>query len=429
MIRRNPIDRFFKRKLQYHSVEAPMALWEQIDARREQQKMQIVQGRKRRGLLLLLLLAVAGGFSALIWTSLSPEKEPTLSNFPIRTNSMAESGADPAAGFWSEETEKAEETRPTVARIPRQKLAISQLPTLAESAAFKLANPILSSQLLLRPESKATQGQAKAVFTATKRLPTISPGLKRKYSEDVKCADFKPSEKGKWSLDLMASPDWSFRSLKPQVGELAEYVETREATERPDYNYSVGMRVSYTAPSGFLGRVGLNYSQINEKFEFSTENEEVITIRNIYGPGGDVIGTDTLRETSVRQTFTNNRYQSIDLPLILGYEKDFKKLSLSLNAGVLINLSFDSKGDFISPMDGRPVSFDPEKPDSYPAFRNKLALGWYFSSGLAYKLSPKFHLLLEPHLRFYPKTITNDQYLVSQKYTMTGLSVGIRHQM
>lgn len=427
MNRRNPIDWFFKRKLQYYSVDAPMDLWDRIDAQREQQKQIIAAGRKRLGVFLLLLFATAAGLSYLFL--LTGEKEENVPNStPRMIQPVAESPEDPASNIEAEAPVMAA-ALPTwkqqPARLPARDLLVDAQPKAVP--AMPAATAVKNAGLKVKTEP-AKEELALAGLT---RLPSAQHTVKRKnpFTDGVKCAEFKPEEKGAWSLDVLASPDWSFRTLTPRKSDYADHVESRLATESPDFNYSAGVRVSYVHPSGFLGRIGLNYSQINEKFESRTESEEIITIRNILGPQGDVIGTDTLIETSIHRSFTNNRFESIDIPVIFGYEKTFRKLSVSATAGLLFNVSFQSKGDFLSPMDGEPVSFDDSTPGSFPAFRKNLGIGLYAGASLAYPINANLQFIVEPHLKTYPKTITRDQYQVNQKYLLTGLSVGVRHRM
>jgi hypothetical protein len=407
-----------------------MELWGRIDAQREQQKQLAFQDRKRWGVLLLLLFFMAAGLSSLILLSAEKE-EPSLSNFPIQIKPMAESPKDPAANIEEELVNAIAEVVVFKSEEVVEPSVGLSLTGITGKKEIVPATPIESFHVESDIKQTKEKLSSQLLFADMVSLPNVQHMVinKNKYLDGVKCAAFKPEEKGNWTLDILASPDWSFRSLAPKESAYADYVESREATESPDFNYSAGMRVSYVHPSGFLGRVGLNYSQINEKFEFSAENEEVITIRNIYGPLGDVIGTDTLIETSINRKFTNNRFESIDIPVIFGYQKNLKKLSISANAGFLFNVLFHSKGDFLSPMNGEPVSFDKNTPDSYPAFRKSLGVGLYAGLSLSYPVNAKLQFIVEPHLKTYPKTITRDQYMVNQKYLFTGLSIGVRHQL
>ena len=97
-----------------------------------------------------------------------------------------------------------------------------------------------------------------------------------------------------------------------------------------------------------------------------------------------------------------------------------------MNAGAFLNLSISQRGDFLSPADGQPVSFSSNAPDAYPAFKNQLGIGWYGSVGLMYKLRPGLHVLLEPHFKVFPKSISRPDYIVDQRYLTTGLTMGLR---
>ena len=88
---------------------------------------------------------------------------------------------------------------------------------------------------------------------------------------------------------------------------------------------------------------------------------------------------------------------------------------------------FEQNGDFLSPVDNQPVNFSSSNPNAYPAFKDKLDLGWYGSVGIHYKIKPRLQLIVEPHFKLYPKSITQDNYILDQKYLTTGVFFGIRH--
>lgn len=228
-------------------------------------------------------------------------------------------------------------------------------------------------------------------------------------------------------LDAGFSADLPLRSLEAKGHDASEYVASRNATESPRFSYSGGLRVSLLTPWGLALRTGLNYSQINEKFDFTNRNEETVTITTIYDAEGNIIGTDTMRAGGEQRVIAHNRLRMLDIPLLLGYEKRLGRWNLGANAGVHLNLLFSADGEFLSP-EMEPVRFSSGQPESWPAFRNRIGLGWYGSLQLGYLLNPGLQLLLEPHVKYFPRPATVDQYQAVQRMANLGLFLGLRQE-
>lgn len=81
-------------------------------------------------------------------------------------------------------------------------------------------------------------------------------------------------------------------------------------------------------------RGGVNFSQINEKFTFNQGN--IVQVTYIINANGDTVGSYTT--TGSRYKTTINRYRSIDIPIMIGYELGNGKLHANINAGPVINI-------------------------------------------------------------------------------------------
>lgn len=228
-------------------------------------------------------------------------------------------------------------------------------------------------------------------------------------------------------LDAGFSADLPLRSLEAKGDYASAYVASRNATESPRFSYSGGLRLSLLTPWGLALRTGLNYSQINEKFDFTNRTEETVTITTIYDAEGNIIGTDTMRSGGGQRVIAHNRLRMLDIPLLLGYEKRLGRWNLGANAGAYLNLLFSADGEFLSP-EMEPVPFSSGQPETWPAFRNRIGLGWYGSFQLGYLLTPSLQLLLEPHVKYFPRPATIDQYQAEQRMASIGLFLGLRQE-
>jgi len=111
----------------------------------------------------------------------------------------------------------------------------------------------------------------------------------------------------------------------------------------------------FMTPSGISFKLGVNYSQINERFTWQDpESIREITIVDTDPISGDTLNTYVTYEYGTEVEERINKYKSIDIPILIGYEKHFKKkLSFSMNAGIYLNLIAKQRGMFIDPTGDR----------------------------------------------------------------------------
>ncbi|MCB9302197.1 MAG: hypothetical protein H6566_16240 [Lewinellaceae bacterium] len=438
-----PLDEAFRKKLRDFAPEPPMHLWEQIEQERNWRHRFLNKARQHQPLVVLGGAILLVGLSWLAW----PIQPPVLQSFPVPLSTAVASLAPPE--------------KESVSTLPRLQNTAPPLinqngsPALASNIIKPIALPgtNTSSEVTaginaeaFPAEGQMSQEQQTVAFSLPEVrpfrdplppvLPTLmeqetekEPGLlKNLFSPEPKCAEFGH---GVWSfyLDALASPDLSIRQMQPRNPEYEEYVQSRRETESNMLAFSGALRLSMVSDKGLAVRTGINYSQINEKFTYFSGSEEIIQYINRYDQDGNVIGTDTLIEVGARHKVTHNQYRMLDIPFLLGYEIGKGRLGVSLNGGAYLNLLFRQKGDFLSPQDLRPVSFDSGNPDAYPAFKQQVGLGWYGSIGFAYRTSGNLQIVLEPHFKIFPKSVTRDQYAVTQRYMSTGLFIGLRQQL
>ncbi len=244
--------------------------------------------------------------------------------------------------------------------------------------------------------------------------------------QDPKCATFGKWLKLHFYADAYVSPDIAFRELESKEEAYDRYADDRRATESQLLSFSTGLRFSVVSNYGLSARTGIVYSQINEKFEYQ-EERTVEDVRKVYDNNGTLISVDTIIEAGTQYITTYNSYRMLDVPLLLGYELNFKKLSFSVNSGIYANLISRQKGDFLSP-ELRPVTFSSDARDTYPAFRKRLNFSVYGSLAMYINLDEHWQFMMEPHMRYYLDPMTQSNYMVEQKYITAGLITGLRYR-
>ncbi len=220
-------------------------------------------------------------------------------------------------------------------------------------------------------------------------------------------------------VEFYGGPDYAIRSLH-DTGNSA-YLQKRKESTRFKSGFSAGVRYTKVFNNSMSVRGGINYSQINEKFTFNQGN--VIQVTYIINNNGDTIGSYTT--TGTRYKTTINRYRSIDIPLVAGYELGNGKLHANINAGAIINIYSWQKGDVLD-MSGNPVSITTGKGSSQYQFKTNAGIGFIGAVSVYYKLNDRWHIMAEPYFRYNFSPMNKESLTLKQKYQTAGLRLGIR---
>jgi hypothetical protein len=229
-------------------------------------------------------------------------------------------------------------------------------------------------------------------------------------------------------IEIFGSPDMTMKSVSAK-GNTA-YLLKKDSTETQQGGYTAGFRFSKSIGENLLVKAGLQYSQINERFDLRTENERrittVITIRTVTTPGGSdstVRDTSTIEQIGYRLQRTYNRYRSIDIPLLLSYEFGGDKLKFGVNAGVIANIYSWYSGQTIN--DSLVVVPMESKTGMY---KTNLGIGLYAGFSIIKPVSRKLDLFLEPYFRYNLSNMTRSTGS-TQRYNAAGVSIGIRYKL
>ena len=233
------------------------------------------------------------------------------------------------------------------------------------------------------------------------------------------CPIEKDAAGNKKYFEFYAGPDYAFRSLQ-DTGNSA-YLQKRKESTKFKSGFSAGVRYTKVFNNSMSVRGGVNYSQINEKFTFNQGN--VVQVTYLLNANGDTIGSYTT--TGARYKTTINRYRSIDIPLLIGYELGNGRLHANINAGPVINIYSWQKGDVLDAT-GNPVSITTGKSSSPYQFKTNAGVGFIGAVSVYYKLNDKLHLMAEPYFRYNLSSMNKESITLKQKYQTAGLRLGIR---
>ncbi|GAC1395036.1 MAG: hypothetical protein NVSMB63_14610 [Sediminibacterium sp.] len=234
-----------------------------------------------------------------------------------------------------------------------------------------------------------------------------------------------------WNIEIYASPDLAFKSIQNKTA-TQQYLQKKDSSERMQIGYTAGFRLVKPITDNFLIKAGLQFSQINEKFTYRTENEvkttTVVTQRTIIrGPGDTVVVSDTsvLRQIGYRTNTVNNHFRSIDIPVTLGYQFGDDDLHFGINAGVILNLSSWYRGVVLDSS----LATVPISKGTNPVYKNNIGMGLYAGFSILKRINDDTHLFFEPYFRYNLSGITTDQSSYNQKFNVGGLSIGLRYNL
>jgi hypothetical protein len=452
------IDQVFKDKLGQYESPVPQHLYANIQAARNNKRDKgFIPFRWlwMGGVALLLIggSVVAWNMANKGWVAVDEPPQPASSQNEYQetlksssTLSLVDvSSVSTVDNKEKEVGDKAKEGNAAAANFRQESLPGSQDKETEGASASMLVDPsgaeviseeVAPAELVPKEEELQERGVGEMLMQDRLEATPLLPGLMIEAVEAEqasalppasRCATFKEKLDWRWTwfVEGFAGPEFGVRTLRPRTPEAVEYAQLREDTEEVQTSFSTGIRMAAVTPFGLSVRTGLQYTQLNERFNYQNEDEVREVITNIYNSEGDFIRTDTTYESGTRIKTTYNRYRLVDLPLTVGYELHYPKFTLALHGGPVINLLFAQKGDFLSEQ-GVPVTFTNGAPGAVDAFQDQLGLSFTGAIGLHYRVNTEVQIILEPHFRYIPQSFTLASYPLDQSYFTTGISAGVR---
>ena len=230
-----------------------------------------------------------------------------------------------------------------------------------------------------------------------------------------------------WYADTYISPDYSLRTVN-NISASQQYLKQKDSTERMQVGFTAGVRLVKPLNNHLQLTTGLQYSQINQKYIYRSENEikltTVVTVRTIIRAPGDTV---VVRDTSIVQNigFKNkvekNRHRSIDIPILLGYQFGRGSVKVGINAGVILNVSSWYEGVILDSS----LAVVPVQKGSQ-VYKSKLGMGLYAGINITKELSDDMQLFVEPYYKHSLDNITSGSVPYQQKFGTAGVLMGVR---
>lgn len=253
-----------------------------------------------------------------------------------------------------------------------------------------------------------------------------------KHYSNFKSVIICPADKNRntdWFLEAYASPDIAFRSLTNNTASQT-YLLRKDSSESMRVGYTAGIRLVKPLNDNILLKAGVQYTQMNQKYVYRTENEvktiTVVSTRTIIrAPGDTVIVRDTsvLQQIGFKNNTVINRFRTLDVPVMVGYQFGNEDLKIGINAGVVFNLSSWYQG---VQLDSSLATVPITKGSSNMIYKSNIGMGLIGSVSLVKKLSDDLHIFAEPYFRYNLSNMTTPNAPYNQKFSLGGIAVGVR---
>ncbi len=254
---------------------------------------------------------------------------------------------------------------------------------------------------------------------------------KTSLKSNVICPTNRSNRNTDWLLEVYTSPDFAFKSVVNNSAS-QQYLQKKDSSERMQVGFTAGVRIVKPLTDNILLKTGLQYSQINQNYAYRTENEikttTVVTVRTIIrAPGDTVVVSDTsvLQTIGFKNNTVKNRFRSLDIPVILGYQFGDENLKFGINAGVIFNMSSWYEGVLLDST----LSVVPLTKSNNMVYKSKLGLGLYAGFSITKQLSEDLHVFVEPYFRYNLSNMTSAQSSFNQKFSVGGLTIGLKFNL
>lgn len=286
------------------------------------------------------------------------------------------------------------------------------------------------NNLLVEAKTSYKKINANAIALKAGLQKPLTPNASNTLSARIDCPSSEMPQRNDFYVEAYAAPDYSFKnyenkSLPQQFGHL------KDSTETQRLGFTAGIRLSKSLSNHLLIKGGLQFSQINERFNLRNENERrittVITIRQVVLSPGDTVfvsDTSTVTQIGYRVTTNTNTYRSIDLPILLTYDFGNGNLKYALTGGAIFNLKSWSSGNIID-TGYNATAFNKQN----RVYKTHLGISLYAGLSIIKNISPRLDFFAEPYFRYSLRNMARSDAGFKQKFSTAGVLFGLRYNL
>ena len=435
----NYFDNFIREKMQDHESPVPVGLWDKVNPAINAPTGKIIKLNSLKNWGLSAVLLMAGLGSSFV---VADSKRYTIgaagNMVAAGTNNMTIASAQ---DHMITQVVVVNETNNSITRTINTASPIVPSPIVQVSESSKQL--IISNQKNSISDinsSKVFENETFAKFAAANTISFVRNinasnfkfGSKdyNKYLNDLKLSLLCPGSNPNtdWYIEPFAGPIYGFKKITNNTA-TSTYLQQKDSSESMQIGYAAGVNIVKPISEHFVLKTGVWVSQINERFSYKTENEikttTVVTVRNIIRAPGDTLrisDTSSVQQIGYKNTVVGNRYKTLDIPVIIGYEFVKGSLKFGINAGVIVNVKHGFEG---AVYDSSLTAITVNK-ETNNVYKTNIGLGLYAGFRIAKDLNDKTQLFIEPHFRYNLSNMTTPNTSFNQKINVTGVNIGLR---
>ena len=452
-------------KQENNTTEAYMEIWTSIEV--EVKALNRSKRRKRKFRKFLLILMPILGFGALWFTISNWDSQPTIFEDIVPATELKK----PTNQNKIIASQKETSSQVEITNTPRQKNVSKKLiSTLKNREVDKINRPINGKKTINSPTKIYEQASPvdpqnkdftnpfnssnessiqsegltknKDINTTTIEKITLLPlayldskprqllPLKKINITDEINPIVTPIAEKKWTGNISISTGLSYadRQLQVKAGNLDDIIQYRTATERMLYATHFGLAYTLQHRSKIKFITGINFTTITEAYNLSQTTVDTLYVPGIEkiityldGTREEIYGNATIIRTTQSAFEFYHKYTLIEVPILVGFDKQYSHFSLGYQAGVLTNISLRNRG-FRVDIEGTKQEIASL---GYPP---SIGLGFYASLSLQKPISRKLTVGISPSIRFYPD-ISSAENLIRQRYKLYGLNLNLAYKL
>src|SRR4030095_8024170 len=226
-------------------------------------------------------------------------------------------------------------------------------------------------------------------------------------------------------LEVYFSPDIPINKTSSSN---TAYLQYKDSTSQMQLSYTAGVKLGALLGRHIVAKIGFQYSEINEKFNYTNENAvrtvPVVIQRLLADATGTirvVLDTSNLMQAGTQYKLTYNHYKSIDIPILIGYETGSDRFKAAINTGVILNIKTSYNGDVLD------ASLNPIDIGLNNIYKSNTGVSLHLGLSLATRLNNSFQLFTEPYIRYRLSNMTGTYEPFTQKINVGGVSCGLRY--
>ncbi len=221
-----------------------------------------------------------------------------------------------------------------------------------------------------------------------------------------------------WQFGLLFSPQVTFYPNDAINNQRGYGIDFSARWKKKEFFIESGIGLAFSSDNG-------NYSIDYEKYLGTYNDVYNVTFDTL--PDGTLKPNyhtnpvdvyDTIGKYRIEQT--KNRYTYLQVPVLLGFQKQFERFGWFVKTGPVISVMLSSDIPTPDTGDDRIIGIDQQMP-------GRVNTHWQlaFSAGFTYQLSDRVSLAVEPTFRYYLNSQYNSNYINTRHPYSLGLRTGL----